>query len=101
MIGDVEVDNLKAVMDVSFSILTNEVDLSDMGDGQLWLDNQSVMTGLSSTVNKLASAISGISNALAGQTRARARLNAIASYDQSNELFKASNSYSEEAPAPR
>ncbi|EGO01472.1 hypothetical protein SERLA73DRAFT_131752 [Serpula lacrymans var. lacrymans S7.3] len=70
MIGDVEVDNLKAVMD-------------------LWLDNETGMDGLSSAVSRISSAISGVSNAFLGQTRSKARLNAIASYDQSNELFKA------------
>lgn len=70
MMGDVEVNNLKAVMD-------------------LWLDNEPGMGHLSSTVNRIASAISGLSNAFLGQTRWKARLNAIASYDQSNELFKA------------
>jgi cyclopropane-fatty-acyl-phospholipid synthase len=48
------------------------------------------MTGLSSTVFRLTSAISGLSNAFFGQTRSQARLNAMASYDQSNELFKVS-----------
>ncbi|KAI9572427.1 Mycolic acid cyclopropane synthetase-domain-containing protein [Boletus coccyginus] len=70
MVGDVEVSSLKAVMD-------------------LWLDNESGMDGLSSTISRITSAISGLSNAFLGQTRSRARLNAIASYDQSNELFKA------------
>ncbi|KAL4082160.1 Mycolic acid cyclopropane synthetase-domain-containing protein [Scleroderma yunnanense] len=70
MVGDVEVNSLKAVMD-------------------LWLDNESGMGQLSSTINRVASAISGLSNAFLGQTRWKARLNAIASYDQSNELFKA------------
>ncbi|KAF9224420.1 cyclopropane-fatty-acyl-phospholipid synthase [Gyrodon lividus] len=70
MIGDVQVDSLKAVMD-------------------LWLDNESGMDGLSSAVSRITSAISGLSNAFIGQTRSKARLNAIASYDQSNELFKA------------
>lgn len=46
------------------------------------------MGNLSSTVNRIGSAISGLSNAFLGQTRWKARLNAIASYDQSNELFK-------------
>ena len=46
------------------------------------------MDGLSSTISRITSAISGFSNAFLGQTRSRARLNAIASYDQSNELFK-------------
>ncbi|KAJ3487084.1 hypothetical protein NLI96_g3776 [Meripilus lineatus] len=70
MMGEVEVDNLKAVMD-------------------LWLDNQSSMTGLSSFLSRLSSTVSGLSNAIFGQTKFQARLNAIASYDQSNELFKA------------
>lgn len=70
MIGDVQVSNLKAVMD-------------------LWLDNQSGLSNLSLTANRVISAFSGLSNAFTGQTKARARLNAIASYDQSNELFKA------------
>ncbi|KAF9242945.1 Mycolic acid cyclopropane synthetase-domain-containing protein [Melanogaster broomeanus] len=70
MIGDVEVNSLKAVMD-------------------LWLDNEAGMDGLTSAVSRITSAISGLSNAFFGQTRSKARLNAIASYDQSNELFKA------------
>jgi len=45
---------------------------------------------LSSTIAKVSSAISGLYNSFLGQTRSQARLNAIASYDQSNELFKVS-----------
>ena len=71
MIGDVRVNNLKAVMD-------------------LWIDNSAGMTGLSSTLNRVVSVLTGLHNGLAGQTRSKARLNVIASYDQSNELFKAS-----------
>ncbi|KAF7776777.1 hypothetical protein Agabi119p4_5170 [Agaricus bisporus var. burnettii] len=71
MIGDIEVSSLKGAMN-------------------LWLDNQSGMEDtLSSTVAKISSAISGLYNSFLGQTRSQARLNAIASYDQSNELFKA------------
>ncbi|KAF5364385.1 hypothetical protein D9756_000898 [Leucocoprinus leucothites] len=71
MIGDIEVSSLKGAMN-------------------LWLDNQSGMEEtLSSTVAKVSSAISGVYNSFLGQTRSQARLNAIASYDQSNELFKA------------
>ncbi|KAL5527065.1 hypothetical protein ACEPAG_5856 [Sanghuangporus baumii] len=70
MIGDVQVSDLKAVFD-------------------LWLDNQVGMSNLSSTINRIVSAISSLSIALLGQTKSKARLNAIASYDQSNELFKA------------
>lgn len=71
MIGDVEVSSLKGAMN-------------------LWLDNQTGMEDtLSSTIAKVSSAISGLYNSFLGQTRSQARLNAIASYDQSNELFKA------------
>lgn len=70
MMGDVQVSSLKAAMD-------------------LWLDNESGMDHLSSAVSRISSAISALSNAFLGQTRSKARLNAIASYDQSNELFKA------------
>lgn len=48
------------------------------------------MRAISSTVGRLSSLVSGFSNAFRGQTRSQARLNAIASYDQSNELFKVS-----------
>ena len=43
---------------------------------------------LSSTAARVSSALSSIYNSFLGQTRSQARLNAIASYDQSNELFK-------------
>ena len=43
---------------------------------------------LSSTVAKVSSVISGLYNSFLGQTHSQARLNAIASYNQSNELFK-------------
>ncbi|THH30815.1 hypothetical protein EUX98_g3372 [Antrodiella citrinella] len=70
MMGELEVDDLKGIMD-------------------LWLENQSHMVGLSSAVGRVSSVLSALSNAMFGQTRSQARLNAIASYDQSNELFKA------------
>ncbi|KAA1465956.1 cyclopropane fatty acid synthase [Dentipellis sp. KUC8613] len=69
MMGDVQVDDLKGVM-------------------KLWLENESGMANLTSTIGRVSSAMSGVWNALFGQTRSNARLNAIASYDQSNELFK-------------
>ncbi|KAG6885493.1 hypothetical protein C0993_001100 [Termitomyces sp. T159_Od127] len=56
----------------------------------LWLDNQSGMQDtLSSVVARVSAAFSGLYNSFLGQTLSQARLNAIASYDQSNELFKA------------
>ncbi|KAH9895744.1 cyclopropane-fatty-acyl-phospholipid synthase [Cubamyces lactineus] len=70
MIGEVEIENLKSIMD-------------------LWLDNQSTVSSVSSLYSRLVAAFSGLRNAFFGQTRSRARLNVIASYDQSNELFKA------------
>lgn len=46
------------------------------------------MNGLSSVFVRVSSLLSGISNALFGQSLAMSRLNVIASYDQSNELFE-------------
>ena len=43
---------------------------------------------LSSTISRVSSTLSGFYNNILGQSRTNARLNAIASYDQSNELFK-------------
>ncbi|KAF9268395.1 cyclopropane-fatty-acyl-phospholipid synthase [Marasmius fiardii PR-910] len=71
MLNDIEVSSLKGAMDI-------------------WLDNQMAMEDtLSSTVARISSAVTGFSNRFMGQTKSQARLNAIASYDQSNELFKA------------
>ncbi|KIK55369.1 hypothetical protein GYMLUDRAFT_76587 [Collybiopsis luxurians FD-317 M1] len=71
MLGDIEVEDLKSCMD-------------------LWLDNQAGMEEtLSSSFARISSAISGLYNSFLGQTKTQARLNAIASYDQSNTLFKA------------
>jgi len=56
---------------------------------QLWLENQEGMeTTLSSAVARISSAVTGLYNSFLGQTLSQARFNAIASYDQSNELFK-------------
>jgi hypothetical protein len=46
------------------------------------------MASLNSVFNRLKLAVSGLSLALFGQTLTQARLNAIESYDLSNELFK-------------
>ncbi|KIL67415.1 hypothetical protein M378DRAFT_185763 [Amanita muscaria Koide BX008] len=71
MMGDVDVPDLRAAMN-------------------LWLDNQAGMEeALSSTIQKVSGALSGFYNSFLGQTLSQARLNAIASYDQSNELFNA------------
>ncbi|KAJ3738912.1 cyclopropane-fatty-acyl-phospholipid synthase [Lentinula detonsa] len=71
MVGDIEVEDLKSCMD-------------------LWLNNQSGMEEtLSSSFARFSSAASGLYNSFFGQTKNQARLNAIASYDQSNTLFKA------------
>ncbi len=44
---------------------------------------------LSSTYTRITSTLSSAYNSFLGQTKSNARLNVIASYDQSNELFKA------------
>jgi cyclopropane-fatty-acyl-phospholipid synthase len=86
MFGDVQVDDLRAVMNVLISLNFLIINVLTI-DLQLWLDNQAGMEGMS-TLGKFSSTISAISNAFLGQTRSQARLNAIASYDQSNDLFK-------------
>ncbi|KAK0467771.1 cyclopropane-fatty-acyl-phospholipid synthase [Desarmillaria tabescens] len=71
MIGEIELPDLRAAMN-------------------LWLDNQSAMEDtLSSTFSRITSTLSSFYNSFLGQTKSNARLNVIASYDQSNELFKA------------
>ncbi|KZT01851.1 cyclopropane-fatty-acyl-phospholipid synthase [Laetiporus sulphureus 93-53] len=70
MLGEVEADQLQATI-------------------ELFIANQSGLSEVSSIYSRLTAAISSFSNALIGQTRFRARLNAIASYDQSNDLFQA------------
>lgn len=93
MVGEIQVDDLPGVMNVSASSLTPMMAVGDPALSviyQIWLDNQSTIIGLSSKASRLTAVLSGLSNALLGQTRSQARLNAIASYDQSNELFKVS-----------
>jgi cyclopropane-fatty-acyl-phospholipid synthase len=46
------------------------------------------MSGFSSVSNRIVAALSGWSNAIFGQRLGQARLNAMAAYDQSNELFQ-------------
>ncbi|KAJ7106583.1 cyclopropane-fatty-acyl-phospholipid synthase [Mycena epipterygia] len=82
---------LRLMLLVSEAYMIGDVEVSDLkGAMNLWLENQSGMEAtLSSTVAKISSALSGLYNSFLGQTRSQARLNVIASYDQSNELFKA------------
>lgn len=108
MIGDVEIENLKSIMDVRLSLslalslararvlfspptqsppIRATESHADTTRSQLWLDNQSTVSAVSSLYSRVLAAASGVRNAFFGQTRSRARLNAIASYDQSNELF--------------
>ncbi|KIY73288.1 S-adenosyl-L-methionine-dependent methyltransferase [Cylindrobasidium torrendii FP15055 ss-10] len=56
----------------------------------LWLENQTGMEStLTSTYARVMSILSSLHNCFFGQSKTNARLNAIASYDQSNQLFKA------------
>ncbi|KAI0289512.1 cyclopropane fatty acid synthase [Russula brevipes] len=55
----------------------------------LWLDNEAGMTAMTSIFRRLSTTVSGWSNAYFGQTRSRSRLNVIAGYDQSNDLYEA------------
>ncbi|KAG5221483.1 cfs1 protein [Salix suchowensis] len=65
MIGDIQVDDLKGAMKAGME------------------------ETLSSTLARVSSTLTGLYNGILGQTQSQARLNVIASYDQSNELFKA------------
>jgi len=47
------------------------------------------MTSMTSIFRRLSTTVSGWSNAYFGQTRSRSRLNVIAGYDQSNDLYEA------------
>jgi len=95
MMGDVEVSSLKGAMDVCIYLPhTFELQLTIEDLFQLWLQNQVGMENtLSSMVVRVTSAVTSLYNNLLGQTRSQARLNAIASYDQSNELFKVRASF--------
>ncbi|KAI0318099.1 cyclopropane fatty acid synthase [Amylostereum chailletii] len=70
MMGQVKIKNLGNIMNV-------------------WLENEAGMTGTMPFVARLTATLSGLSNAFFGQTLHNSKLNVIASYDQSNELFKA------------
>ncbi|KAI0092483.1 Mycolic acid cyclopropane synthetase-domain-containing protein, partial [Irpex rosettiformis] len=70
MLGEIEIDNLQGIM-------------------RLWLDNQQSFSELSTRFSRFLSFVSSLANALFGQTKFQARLNAITSYDQSNDLFQA------------
>ncbi|TFY67533.1 hypothetical protein EVJ58_g1554 [Rhodofomes roseus] len=70
MMGEVQVDDLQAVI-------------------ELFIDNLSSLSNISWLYNKTIAAVSGLWNAFAGQTHTRARLNVVASYDLSNEMYKA------------
>ncbi|KAI0699807.1 cyclopropane fatty acid synthase [Cytidiella melzeri] len=69
MLGEIEIDNLTGVM-------------------RLWIENQDSFSELSSYAARMLSYVSSLSNVMFGQTKYQARLNAIASYDQSNDLFQ-------------
>lgn len=45
------------------------------------------MASTNTAVTRVASMLSSFQNGFSGHTKSRARLNAVASYDQSNELY--------------
>ncbi|KAH9012925.1 Mycolic acid cyclopropane synthetase-domain-containing protein [Lactarius pseudohatsudake] len=92
VISLISVHVLNNVSTVSEAYMMGEIELkSDNLEGfmSLWLENESRMTSLNSVFKRLSSAVSGVYIALFGQTLTQARLNCVAGYDLSNELFKA------------
>ncbi|KAI0253051.1 cyclopropane fatty acid synthase [Lactifluus subvellereus] len=80
---------LRGELGFSEAYMIDDIELDSDNLGGLWLDNQSGMASLTSIFKWLSLTVSGLSNALFGQTHTQARLNVLASYDQSNKLFKA------------
>ncbi|KAF7335616.1 Cyclopropane-fatty-acyl-phospholipid synthase [Mycena venus] len=70
MLGEVKVDDLKAICDV-------------------WLENAAHLGGLSTALHGVFSQVFKFTSNLFGQNVSRARLNAIAGYDASNAMFQA------------
>ncbi|TFK96332.1 cyclopropane-fatty-acyl-phospholipid synthase [Pterulicium gracile] len=78
--------------DVGFSeaYMFGDIELNDLnGAIKFFIDNHAQVNEVSSFLKHLRSAVSAGFNGLFGQSLSQARLNAISSYDQSNELFKA------------
>ncbi|KAI0731500.1 cyclopropane fatty acid synthase [Fomitopsis betulina] len=74
----------------SEAFMMGEVQTDDLGAViEFFIDNLSGLSNISWLYNKTIAAASGLWNAFAGQTHSRARLNVIASYDLSNEMYKA------------
>lgn len=70
MMGEIEVEDLTAIL-------------------ELFIDNLSGVTAVSSIFSRMTALATSVSNTYIGQSRLNARMNAIASYDQSNTLFQA------------
>ena len=85
--NDIDIDNLKGLMDVSLSFPRPNLGTRSPSL-QLWLDNCDEMVGLGSVVCKFSAVVSGLYNAFFGQSLCQAKLNVMDSYDQSNDLFK-------------
>ncbi|KAJ7843943.1 cyclopropane-fatty-acyl-phospholipid synthase [Mycena leptocephala] len=70
MLGEVGVDNLKAIFEI-------------------WIMNATHLNGLSTILHQLFSAFYSLTSTLFGQNISRARLNVTAGYDVSNTMFQA------------
>ncbi|KZT40775.1 putative cyclopropane fatty acid synthase [Sistotremastrum suecicum HHB10207 ss-3] len=77
--------------DLGFSeaYLVGDIKISDLeGVVELWFDNRSGLTGLSTFTARVVSFVTALSSAILGQTHTMSRLNVIASYDTSNAFFQ-------------
>jgi cyclopropane-fatty-acyl-phospholipid synthase len=78
--------------DIGFSeaYMIGDIEVSDLnGLLKLFIDNYAQVSSVSSFLTRFTSTVSAGLNAFFGQSLSQARLNAMASYDQSNELFMA------------
>jgi cyclopropane-fatty-acyl-phospholipid synthase len=97
MIGDVQVNDLKACLEVrikKFNQRQSHSHTHSFGNSQLFTLNHASLISMTSSLlplglSTLTPLLSSLSIRLTGQTKSQARLNAVASYDQSNALFRA------------
>jgi dephospho-CoA kinase len=88
MLGEVGVDNLKAIFEVRFGHSFISTTLKRKLFRKIWIMNATHLNGLSTILHQLFSAFYSFTSTLFGQNISRARLNVTAGYDVSNTMFQ-------------